>query len=331
LLGAFLSLKKQPLVGFGILWFFAGHMLESTLLPLEIAHEHRNYLADYGIILAASSVLAEAKFHRLSPVIRKAAPLMFFILFASTTWLRAGQWSDNVSHAVYEARHHPNSFRSAYAAGRIHARLAIRNHPDSEEEAYAFFEQASELSKADIIPNMMMIKLAHLLGSPVKQTWFDNIYDRLARYPVIPTDLNALQELSNCMASKCKFPHEKMEKMFMLALENPSLDHAPRLQAQTVSIYGIYTINIRGDFHKGLKLFTRAVELEPKEPQRWINLINLLTVMQRFDEAEQKLALFMATETHGGNSGDYQKLQEKIDQQREEHASMKSAKGSVKG
>jgi tetratricopeptide (TPR) repeat protein len=331
LLGAFLLLKKRPLVGLGILWFFAGHVLESTLLPLEIVHEHRNYLADYGIILAASSALAEAKFHRLSPLITKAAPLMLFILFASTTWLRAGQWSDNISHAVYEAIHHPDSFRSVYAAGRIHARLALHYQSDSEKKAYDFLEQASNLSKSDIMPSIVMVKLANLLGNPVKETWFDNIYDSLALYPINAGDLNALLELSSCMASKCEIPNEIMEKMFKLALENPSLDKTPKMRAQLVTIYAVHSINNRGDFHKGLKLFTRAVELDAKEPQRWINLIHLLTEMQRFDEAEQKLALFMATDTYGGNSGDYQKLQEKIDQQREEHASMTSAKGSVKG
>ncbi len=331
MLGGFLSLKKQPLLGLGILWFFAGHMLESTLLPLEIAHEHRNYLADYGIILAASSVLAEVKTHRLELVIKKAAPLLFLILFASTTWLRAGQWSDNISHAVYEAIHHPDSFRSVYAAGRIHARLALHHQSDSEEKAYDFLEQASKLSKSDIMPSIVMIKLASLLGSPVKQKWFDNIYDSLAHYPINAGDLNALLELSTCMASKCEIPNEIMEKFFGLALDNPSLDFSSIMRAQLVTIYAIHSINNLGDFHKGLQLFTQAVELDDKEPQRWINLIHLLTEMQRFDEAEQKLALFKATDTHGGNPGDYRKLQDKIDQQREEHASITSGKDPVKG
>ena len=36
--------RRAPLVSFGIAWFFIGHALESTVLPLELAHEHRNYL-----------------------------------------------------------------------------------------------------------------------------------------------------------------------------------------------------------------------------------------------------------------------------------------------
>lgn len=40
--------KKFPLISFGILWFFIGHILESTVFPLEIYFEHRNYLSMIG-------------------------------------------------------------------------------------------------------------------------------------------------------------------------------------------------------------------------------------------------------------------------------------------
>ena len=52
LLGFWL-LRRAPLAGFGILWFFAGHVMESTLIPLEIAHEHRNYLPMVGLSIVA--------------------------------------------------------------------------------------------------------------------------------------------------------------------------------------------------------------------------------------------------------------------------------------
>ena len=88
-----------------------------------------------------------------------------------------------------------------------------------------------------------------------------------------------------------------------------------------LSIYGYYTINKRGNFPKGLALFERAVELSPREPQLWINLIKLLIVMQRPDEAEEKLKLFMSADTHGGNSTDYLRLQNSIDELRTSQSS----------
>jgi len=40
----FYSLKKRPILGFGILFFFLAHLVESSILPLEMVFEHRNYL-----------------------------------------------------------------------------------------------------------------------------------------------------------------------------------------------------------------------------------------------------------------------------------------------
>ncbi len=48
----FRLLRRAPLVGFGLLWFLTGHLMESTLIPLEIAHEHRNYLPLVGLACA---------------------------------------------------------------------------------------------------------------------------------------------------------------------------------------------------------------------------------------------------------------------------------------
>ena len=49
--------KKVPLYAFGILFFFASHLLESTIFPLELMFEHRNYLGSVGIVIAALSLI----------------------------------------------------------------------------------------------------------------------------------------------------------------------------------------------------------------------------------------------------------------------------------
>jgi len=45
---AFYLRRRQPVLAFGILWFFAGHLLESTAIPIELYIEHRNYLPMLG-------------------------------------------------------------------------------------------------------------------------------------------------------------------------------------------------------------------------------------------------------------------------------------------
>jgi protein O-mannosyl-transferase len=38
------QIRKRPILSFGILFFFLNHLIESTVIPLELIFEHRNYL-----------------------------------------------------------------------------------------------------------------------------------------------------------------------------------------------------------------------------------------------------------------------------------------------
>lgn len=44
--------SKLPFILFGISWYLGGHLLESTIVGLELYYEHRNYLPSIGVIIA---------------------------------------------------------------------------------------------------------------------------------------------------------------------------------------------------------------------------------------------------------------------------------------
>ena len=55
LIGIGLSqIKKRPIVAFGILFFFLNHLIESTIIPLELIFEHRNYLPSLFLFFPVS-------------------------------------------------------------------------------------------------------------------------------------------------------------------------------------------------------------------------------------------------------------------------------------
>jgi tetratricopeptide (TPR) repeat protein len=312
LTGGLLLRNRLPLVSLGILWFFVGQLLESTIFPLELVHEHRNYLPGFGIILAIAGLVAGLPVRRLAPVIQVIAPLLLLAVFASTTWLRSTQWSNNVDHSVYEARHHPQSPRAVFAAGRIHARLALEGHTESVDKAYEFLGRASALDYSGIMPDVTMLKLDYLLGREVDPGRFDEIVSRLERYPLSTSDVTSLQDLADCLGGKCSMAPETVDRIFNAALRNGNI----RLK----TVYAYYIINQRGKFLEGLALFENVVERRPKEPQYWINLINLLMVMARFDEAEQRLEQFRDLRPYGSSEADFSMLQDDIDRGRLEFA-----------
>lgn len=49
--GAILKFRRMPLLAFSMLFFFISHSIESTILPLELVFEHRNYLPSFFLFL----------------------------------------------------------------------------------------------------------------------------------------------------------------------------------------------------------------------------------------------------------------------------------------
>jgi hypothetical protein len=109
--------QRHPVLSMAVLFFLAGHLLESTVIPLELYFEHRNYLPaallfwPLGVALAAPGILP-----RLRPV---AAGVALAVL-AALTLARATLWGDPVTLAMNWARDYPNSARAqANAAGEL--------------------------------------------------------------------------------------------------------------------------------------------------------------------------------------------------------------------
>ncbi len=81
--------RRAPVLSLGILWFFAGQVLESTVLPLEIAFEHRNYLADYGILLPACYALPSTGYAPRILQFRRVALVPLIAALSAVTFLRS--------------------------------------------------------------------------------------------------------------------------------------------------------------------------------------------------------------------------------------------------
>ncbi len=105
-LAVFLSIKKASLyLAFTILWFLVAHLLESTVIPLELYFEHRNYLAAIGPI-AFCCALAFIH-HRFV----KFAPLIGLVLVFSL-WRVSSLWGDAYQSRVAMIERHPESQRA---------------------------------------------------------------------------------------------------------------------------------------------------------------------------------------------------------------------------
>lgn len=117
---ALLSRKRIPALFTGLSLYLTGHALESTVFPLELYFEHRNYLPSFGVFLAGAGLGAWAipKLLRHSTQPRRlqrmlgALMAVFVALLASATWARSGVWSSWASLAEQGVQQHPRSRRA---------------------------------------------------------------------------------------------------------------------------------------------------------------------------------------------------------------------------
>ena len=123
---AWLARRRAPVAGFGIAFFLGGHLLESTVLPLELAFEHRNYLPAFGPLLALCYYLPHPGLTRRWLPLRRAALPLLAVLCALVTWPRADAWGRGMPYLQhYELSRNPDSHRLHRSLASFHAYLAV--------------------------------------------------------------------------------------------------------------------------------------------------------------------------------------------------------------
>lgn len=109
--------RKWPLLTFGVLWFYLGHVIESTIIPLELMFEHRNYLPSVGPLLIVAVGLT-AIYRRLeleSEWVRRLLVITPILLLAICLAYRAAIWGDSYSMFSKWAYYKQDSARAQYA------------------------------------------------------------------------------------------------------------------------------------------------------------------------------------------------------------------------
>lgn len=104
-----LLFKRRVYSGFAILFFFAGHILESTALNLELVFEHRNYLPSLFLGFVWLDVCATLKRFSSGVYLLLAIPLVIFPVFAFD---RSSLWASKLEFSAYLVENRPQSVRS---------------------------------------------------------------------------------------------------------------------------------------------------------------------------------------------------------------------------
>jgi len=114
---AFIYKNKYPLFSVAILFFFAAHMMESTVLGLELYFEHRNYLAALFLFLPIAAILYFLK-EKIEPKLVYFIIAVIFTILSFFTYERAKLWGNTDNLVLYWAKNTPNSPRAQSTIAR---------------------------------------------------------------------------------------------------------------------------------------------------------------------------------------------------------------------
>ncbi|KZC38824.1 MULTISPECIES: tetratricopeptide repeat protein [Rhodanobacter] len=245
--------RRYPALALAILFYFAGQLLESTSIPLELYFEHRNYLPALLMFWPLGLWLANArKLRLLKYTLMLALPLGL----AWITHTRAELWGNVHSQALLWATINPNSARAQTNAAQIEMRAgqpqaAVRrlekllvDQPNQVQLAFNLIGARCMIGgiTAD---DLDAAKLA-MQGTPNTGTLFANWFERT---------------LPAAMSGGCPgLTAQGLQQLIDTGLDNPKLSAAGPQQDLTYLRGKIALAQGRPD--EALADFTRALNLQ---------------------------------------------------------------------
>lgn len=282
---------SNSLVSFGIVWFLVGHGMESTVLPLEIVHEHRNYLPLIGLLLVFVSVLLRG-FAAVGPLNTLSVALMLVMLsyFSFVTALRAHEFGDEMRRTQIEAQHHRGSARAQYEAGRVLGGLAGANSPNSPAYSFAktHYEMAGQLDPDFKMNWLGLIHLNCQAGVPVDRLWVDELNRRLRDTPFAPGDrtvLYSLKEMS--IARTVCLERSDVDALFAAVIANSGV--SPGVQAMIHSWHADYLWLREHDLLASRIALGRSLALVPWNSSNRLKWAQLHYLSGEYEQARKLL------------------------------------------
>ena len=251
--------KKYPLLSFAILFFFLNHLVEGTVIPLELIYEHRNYIPSMfffvPVAFAMVCCLDYFSYHKGFQFFMAAGFVLLLAFQGHTTFERNAivssdlhLWLDNVRKAPGLSRPHINLAKHYYEAGMY-------------EEAVRELKTAEALNRDT---NRRQIGLASYgLGIYYLDQAKDvdraeqQFIKALERFPGHPSAIVGLTIVH--------LKRGEIEKAWTLMQEN-----APR-QRNNVEMINAYALVLlkKGNPQGAIKAAARSIELKWDDPKPW--------------------------------------------------------------
>ena len=276
---AVLTWRKYPICSFGVLWFFVGHSMESTIFPLEMVHEHRNYLPSFGVIATLVGLLGYLQ--RARDALKIFLLASFAILSIQNLHERAETWRSEHTLSYHEFINHPNSARATFQFASMNLYYAGRGVELFREPALELFEHARDLGDETILPEIAMLVSMPVLQIDFDPEWIDSAIRKLSEPGFNASDLEALRGLTNCVANEhCDIEKSELMRLYGAAADTGRgsyLDEAARFY------------NVIGEDGFAFETLEQAAKQPNANIQIRLNYVNMLIYLGEKERARREL------------------------------------------
>lgn len=281
LLAWYLRSSKFRLLSFALFWFFWGHITESTVVPLELYFEHRNYLPALAPLLTAVAML----FHPAVGV-RLRVAMLGLMMATSTFVLRetAMLWSDSRVAAQSWYAQHPNSLRSLQFY-----LISLSNQRRYDEYIDVIDSVSPPLSEGSEYALMRVVAYCGLKDPADVRRAASIAKERLEIVPFRSSVTDLLDKLADGVpAGECPgMTTEDVKDLLRSALKNPSPKIRNDIRAQAHEILARLVLPSR-DINETMYHLEEAYRLRPTTSVG-IAMVRILTSARLYDAAENKL------------------------------------------
>lgn len=259
--------RRRPWLSFGIGWFFVAHALTSNVVPLELAFEHRNYLALLGPALVAGCALA------LLPVrIARVATAGITIGLAMLCAVQAAAWSHPLNLAVALAARRPTSERAIYqlAAAQLEWNDA-RPGTIAWNRSRELFIRAANLPSRPVLSFQAVLLMDAQSGRAIAPSTWRDLHQRLSRNGFGVDDRTAIAAIVDCrVRGQCMWDDDALAGLLDDLVAQYPEEIALRVQRAN------HAFNVERDVGLSADMMRTAMRLDPDDPRHAYGLARFL-------------------------------------------------------
>ncbi|TXS96314.1 hypothetical protein FV139_02115 [Parahaliea maris] len=295
---AFLLRKRFPVLLFAVLFYLVAHSMESTVLPLEMVFEHRNYLPSVGIcILLGCVVVVAADRLRLNVLLLGGALGMIAAVFL---FIRVMTWSDEVRLAQVNMVNHPQSMRAqqTYSNVLLEHFLNEGGAGNEDERPYQLlsaarqnYQRSLQLDPGNLASLVMLYQVdtAYYPGLAAPEDRLLAIKRQLESSVLLPTDISALETLMRCLGGgSCRVDSDTVSEQLLGLLRSrfPGGERVYQLEYE-------YLTASNAPSEKRRALLREAIDANPSSGRLYLQLISELAREGRLGEVYELVAQYL--------------------------------------